>query len=236
MSLLHDALKKAERTGAAASGHGGVSVDAEETGGSHKRVFLLLAAASLLLLFFTYYKFLKKPSGGAPSQEASVAQTQAPDGVRLLEESGSLIQQGRYEEARDSLEKALFASLPPAKTVEAYNNLGYVLKKLGRNDEAFQRYHKALSLDPQCAECRNNLGVLHLSKREFTEAESHFQEAAKIKPDYADPCLHLALLLEARGDFAGAKTQYLKYTKLARGVSADFLLKIQERMAALEAM
>lgn len=240
MSLLHDALKKAEKVRGAAANHGGVTVDAEgEAGASHKRTFVLLAAASVLLLAFTYFKFIRKPGAGTAAQQAaaqgSVTQAQQADGLRLLEESASLIQNGRYEEARDTLEKALFATLPPDKTVEAYNNLGFVLKKLGRNEDAFQRYHKALSLDPLCAECRNNLGVLYLSNRDFAEAESHFEGAIKNKPDYAEPYLHLALLMETRGDFTGAKTQYQKYTKLARGVSADFLLKIQERMSALDA-
>lgn len=238
MSLLHDALKKAEKTGSAAQGGQGVFLDSERsTGSSNKRIFVLSAVASLLLLFVTYQKFVKKPAApGGPSRAAPVVQSDTRDGGKLLEEAQKLIQQGRYEDARGSLEKAVFTALPDTRKAEAYNNLGFVLKKLGRTEEAFQRYQKALALDPQCAECRNNLGVLYLSNRDFTEAETHFQEALKARPDYAEPHLHLALLLEARGDYAGAKKRYLEYTKLARGVSADFLVKIQERIAALEAM
>lgn len=238
MSLLHDALKKAEKTSSGASGGQGVFLDSERSAGSsNKRIFVLSAVASLLLLFVTYQKFVKKPAApGGPSRTAPVVQSDTRDGGKLLEEAQKLIQQGRYEDARGSLEKAVFTALPDTQKAEAYNNLGFVLKKLGRTEEAFQRYQKALALDPQCAECRNNLGVLYLSNRDFTEAETHFQEALKARPDYAEPHLHLALLLEARGDYAGAKKRYLEYTKLARGVSADFLVKIQERIAALEAM
>ncbi len=238
MSLLHDALKKAEKTSSSAQGGQGVLLDSERSSGSsNKRIFLLSAAASLLLLFVTYQKFVKKPAApSGASRAAPVVQSDTRDGGKLLEEAQKLIQQGRYEDARGSLEKAVFTALPDTQAAEAYNNLGFVLKKLGRTEEAFQRYQKAISLDPQCAECRNNLGVLYLSNRDFTEAEAHFQEAVKLKPEYAEPYLHLALLLEARGDYAGAKRQYLQYTKLARGISADFLLKIQERMAALENM
>ena len=41
---------------------------------------------------------------------------------------------------------------------EAFNNLGIVLKKLGRVDEALSSYRDAVRLRPDYVEARNNLG------------------------------------------------------------------------------
>ncbi len=238
MSLLHDALKKAEKNGSSVKSGDGVYVDSEQpVGRSHSRVFLLSAVASALLLFLAYQRFVKKTSPAPvplPYASAVVPAVVILDGGKLMQEASRLIQDERYGEAKVNLEKAVVTSLPNEKAAEAYNNLGFVLKKLGQNEEAFQNYQKALSLNPQCVECRNNLGVLYLASRDFTEAESNFQEAMKLKPDYAEPYFHMALLMEARGDLTAAKTYYNRYTELAHGVNADFLLKIQERMAATE--
>ena len=42
---------------------------------------------------------------------------------------------------------------------EAYNNLGNVLARNGRVDEAVTHYEKALELDPENAKAHSNLGV-----------------------------------------------------------------------------
>ena len=238
MSLLHDALKKAEKTSTDPLGGRNVLVDADIPGGlsSTLRILVLTAVVSVLVLVIVYQKFIRKPSSPvAQSQSAPAVQT-TRDGGQLMRDAEKLIQQGNLDEARTNLEKAVFTELPNDQAAEAYNNLGFVLKQLGKNEEAFQRYQKALSLNPKCAECENNLGVLYLTNRDFPESEKHFREALKSRADYAEPHLHLALLQESRGDYAGAKSQYTEYMKLARGVSADFLVKIQERMASLEGL
>lgn len=240
MSLLHDALKKAEREGEASS-RVGVVIDPE--GASRPfptRTILLTGVALIALSTAVYFRLVKRPSstvvpapkgfGVAPFQ-TPLQIGGGPAAPELASIAIGLIQAGKLEEARSNLEKVTI--LEP-RNAEIYNNLGMVLKKLGRNEEAFEQYQRALSIDPNCAECYNNLGVLYLSNRNTTEAEVQFQKAISLKPDYANPYFHLGLLLEARGDLTGARKNYQKFVDLARGVDASFLLKIQQRISSLE--
>ncbi len=235
MSLLHRALKKAEQEdpGRLTSG---VFVDQEEGGGkgASLRVYVLAGIAVACLFLFVYVRFVRGPSVQAPAPKVF----QTPMGMaggasasELLEGGAAQLKMGDFEGARSQFEKA---TVWEPRNAEAYNNLGLVLKKMGRGEEAFEQYKKAISIDPQCAECYNNLGALYLSQRELGEADAAFQKAIVLRPDYADPYFHLALVLEARGDLSGAKKNYLKYVELAQGVSADFLMKVQKRIVALE--
>ncbi len=240
MSLLHDALKKAEREASVLQGADNRSIDTEASVKSHRNLFVLSAIASIMILGVVYQKFVRKPSSSNP-QAAMVSPVPQPsanpqeiDGTKLVQEGASLLKSERYAEAAEALGKAVVSKLTVPEEVEAYNNLGFVLRKLGRNEEAMQRYQKALSLNPECAECRNNLGVLYLSSRDFVEAETHFKEAMRINPGYADPYFHMALLKESAGDFSEARRYYTRYMELGRGLNADFLAKIQERIALIE--
>lgn len=233
MSLLHKALKKAEREGPPAE-RSPFFIDAEDPHrSSSPRVFLLAGVAVACLLLVVYVRLVRRPEASSYTPKDFSTPLQiggGPAAPALAAKADEMMEKGRFEEARENLEKVVI--LEP-RNAEAYNNLGLALKKLGRNEEAFEQYRKALSIDPGCAECLNNLGVLYLVNRDLSEAESHFQKAIEARPDYADPHFHLGLLLEARGDLEGAKRSYLKFVELARGIDADFLLKIQQRVASL---
>lgn len=234
MSLLHKALKKAERE-VETPPVPGVFVDAEESARSSSlRTYILIGLAIAALMVTMLLRISRRPTSGTPAAKEFSTPVGLGGNVsasQLTQEGIKKMEAGEFEEARGRFEKATI--LEP-RNAEAYNNLGLALKKLGRNEEAFEQYRKALSVDPQCPPCLNNLGVLYLANRDLTEAETHFQKAIQAQSDYAEPYFHLALLLEARGDQAGAKKNYLKYVELARGISADFLLKIQKRIAALQ--
>ena len=233
-------MKKAEKEGGAQEGEArAILVDSEDKPKSPPlRIIVLCVLVSVAVLGFVYLRIVKRPAG-SPRVAARVEATDKPGGenaaVRgeLMAEASSLVRQQKYEEAKNRLDKALAVSGTPKEKAEAYNNLGYVLKKSGRNEEASDYYQKALGLDPECAECLNNLGVLYLSNRDLTEAENRFQKAIDIKPKYADPYIHLALIQEARGDNAGAKKNYSKFAELAHGVGADLMAKVQERITSL---
>lgn len=238
MSLLHDALKKAEREGETAP-PSNVLLEAGESRSFPWRTVALASLAVVCLMGIVYFRLIRKPSSTVPApKDYSLGSFQTPLQIgggpaapELLRQATEWTLAGRFEEARSNLEKVTI--LEP-NNPEAVNNLGLVLKKLGRTQEALGQYQKAISLEPDCAECYNNLGVLYLSDRKMTEAEEQFQKAISLKPDYADPWFHRGLLLEARGDLAGAKTNYLKFVELAQGIDARFLLKVQQRISSLE--
>ncbi len=233
MSLLHTALKKAEKEGNVAPG--GARMDVEEPQPLFSlKAYVLVSIAVTLLIGTVYFRFLRKQNSFSPQPATFQTPAGLSGGVsvkQLTEEGTKFFQAGQFEEAHTRFEKVVM--LEP-RNVEGYSNLGLVLKTMGKNEEAFEQYRKALSIDPQCAECLNNLGVLYLSNRELDEAEPNFQKAIQVKSDYADPYFHLGLLQEARGDLTSAKKSYQKFVELAHNVNADLLLKVQERMAAIQ--
>lgn len=236
MSLLHDALKKAEKEEGASEAGKAILVDSEtKPAKSPFRIIMLCVLVSLAILGFLYLRVMKKLPGVAGPAPAGHGDRLAVGSNRdeLMAEATTFIRQQKYAEAKARLDKALAVSGTPKENAETYNNMGYVLKKSGRNEEASDYYQKALALDPECAECLNNLGVLYLSNRDLAEAEIRFQKAIEIKPGYPDPYLHLALIQEARGDAAGAKKNYSKFAELAQGVGADLMAKVQERITSL---
>ena len=82
----------------------------------------------------------------------------APEHSEALQVLGMIaIQTGRYEAALLLIERVL--AKDPANPVP-YFDLGSVLERLQRNDEAVASYRKAVSLNPKFADAHFNLGVL----------------------------------------------------------------------------
>ena len=67
----------------------------------------------------------------------------------------------------------------------AQNNLGTVLRELGRNEEALEAFRAAVALDPALALARANLGQALIEAGQAEEALEHCQEAVRLQPDLA---------------------------------------------------
>ena len=104
---------------------------------------------------------------------------------------GSLLMQGRVDEAIPHLQEAL--RLEPAHP-EAHSNLGVALARRGRVVEAIAHYREALRLDSSQTQAYSNLGNALLSQGNITEAIARFNDALMIAP--SDP--------QARTNLAGA--------------------------------
>ncbi|MGA2243228.1 MAG: tetratricopeptide repeat protein [Verrucomicrobiota bacterium] len=94
--------------------------------------------------------------------------------------------------------------------VEAHNNLGSVLLKMGRVDEAIAQYQQALQIKPDNAEVHNNLGNVLLQKGQVDEAIVHYQKTLQIKPDSAEAHNNLGNALLQKGRVDEAIAQYQK--------------------------
>lgn len=257
MSIIHKALKKAEQ-GNEHIDTTGVIVDVQdEEGEGAMRKYILMAMVVLSLLVVGYFRFYNNKSApvtlpslptpsSPPVQSAMIPAVDTP--VSVAKELGNAMdpsvstaglteigikkmESGDYEEARKMFESVVVRE---PRNAEAYNNYGLALKKLGKSEEAFEQYRKALAINPDFSECINNLGVLYMVSRNFVEAENQFQKAISLKPDYADPYLHLGMVLESRGDAAAAKKSYQSFIDKSKGVNADVLVKVQNRIAALK--
>jgi tetratricopeptide (TPR) repeat protein len=125
----------------------------------------------------------------------------------------ALFQQGKSDEAIVSLEKALTVdpkhykahnnmalasidvgelelaeihyreSLAIEPQASIYNDLGYVLERLGMADEAFEAYKESLVIDPESATAHYNLATHLARKKEYSDAERHLRQAIKIMPN-----------------------------------------------------
>ncbi len=249
MSLVHDALKKADQERQAVmtmNGEATESFEGPEAPSALRKVLVVLVLLAVVFTAGSYFYKKRFVTSNVPQPKNFGASSGAPGGIpgqvypstppppsnaQLVADATQLTQSGRWEEAKVKWEKVVIAE---PRNADAYNNLGLVLKKLNQNEAAFDQYRKALSIEPQCAECVNNMGALYLANRDLNEAESHFQKAIALKGDYADPYFHLGVLMEARGDINGAKKNYLKYMELARGISAENLLRVQQRISSLD--
>jgi len=81
----------------------------------------------------------------------------------------------------------------------AYNNLGTVLTKQGKLDEAVASYKRALEIKPDYAEAHNNLGAALTEQGKLDEAVASYKRALEIKPDYAEAHNNFGTVLTKQG-------------------------------------
>jgi len=90
----------------------------------------------------------------------------------------------------------------------AHYNLGLVIQKQGRLDEAISRYRQAIKLKPDHVQAYNNLGLALSSQGRFDEAAGQFNRALQLSPDFSDAYYNLAIALKSQGKLDDAITNY----------------------------
>jgi Flp pilus assembly protein TadD len=86
----------------------------------------------------------------------------------------------------------------------ALNNLGFVLAREGRAQEALPLLREAVRLNPLYASAHNNLGTACRELKRFDEARTHLETALRLEPRNASALFNLALLARVPGDRDGA--------------------------------
>lgn len=99
----------------------------------------------------------------------------------------------------------------------AWNNLGLLLHRMGRYDEAREAYDTAVAQDPECAEAAYNLGSLAEDEGDVETAITQYRRALEVSPDYADAHFNLAAALARTGRSADAVTYWQRYLQLDSG-------------------
>src|SRR5205814_6490500 len=93
-------------------------------------------------------------------------------------------------------------SIEVAPDVASFHvNYGEVLRVMGRSDEAAERFHAELRLQPGNAQACNNLGVVYDSKGQTREALSWYERAIRARADYPKAHWHRALSLLREGRY-----------------------------------
>ncbi len=98
----------------------------------------------------------------------------------------------------------------------AWSDLGVILSRSGRSEEAISAFERAIAADAELALPRNGLGVLYTEKRDFERAVSLFEEAIRLAPDFASAHLNLAQALRELGREAEALEHEREYERLEK--------------------
>ena len=96
----------------------------------------------------------------------------------------------------------------------AHNNLGIVLVKLNRYEEAEKEYREAINLDRNLGLAHNNLGTLLHDLNRYDEAEKEYREAIKLNRNDADAHYNLGNLLLDLNGYIESEYEYMVATKL----------------------
>src|SRR5215472_2749680 len=107
----------------------------------------------------------------------------------------------RARQDKDPLHALGMAVQCAPEDAAAHLNLGNALARLGRLDEAFASYRRALDIDPAFAEAHNSLGELLLERGRAEEALISCQQALRIRPDLAQAHRNLGKVLVRLGQF-----------------------------------
>ena len=90
----------------------------------------------------------------------------------------------------------------------AHDNLGIVLYRQGRIDEAIAHYRRALEIRPDFAETHNDLGLALARKGQVDEAIAHYQKALETRPRYTEAHVNLGNTLLQMGQMNEAIAHY----------------------------
>lgn len=73
---------------------------------------------------------------------------------------------------------------------EAYNNLGFCYRKLGKLEMSLKMYERALKFDPDFAQAREYLGETYLAMEDLDKANEQLIYLQKLESPYADTLAH----------------------------------------------
>ncbi len=90
----------------------------------------------------------------------------------------------------------------------AYQILGAIFRKKGKNQEALNANHNAVILSPKDSRAHSNLGINLQELGRFNEAEKSFKKAISLQPDLADVHYNLGITLQELGRLDDAIDSY----------------------------
>lgn len=135
--------------------------------------------------------------------EALVAD--APRSARSHRELGLVYSElGDHDKATAELVTSRSILPSPATSYD----LGNVLLRTGRYQDAARAYQEALATKPDFVEAMTNLGNAHSAQGDEESAEVWFRRALAVNPDATDPRGNLANSLLRRGRLVDAAAQY----------------------------
>jgi tetratricopeptide (TPR) repeat protein len=175
-------------------------------------------------------------SWAGKQEEADKLALQAVEMIPFNAETQSLAglvyaKRNEVEMAQEHLERAL--ALKPTRLValKAHTNLGVVLARQGKLDEAEAHFLQAIKADPQSAKVYNSLGMIAAQKKNLPGAGFYFDKAVHIEPEYAMAHYNLGNVLALQGQVLAAAQQFETVLQLQPNYP-----NARERLSSMRAM
>ena len=128
---------------------------------------------------------------------------------------------GHFDDARKSYETALrLNEEQKSRSPWPSLNLGMLLTRLDRNDEAEARFRDALRTDPAFAAAHYQLGVVLEKKGKTGEARNELEDAARLDPASAETQYALARLYRRTGEAEKADAALRRFEELKQQKAA----------------
>jgi predicted TPR repeat methyltransferase len=133
---------------------------------------------------------------GEPARDAVAAAT------RDFDAAVSLHQRGMLAEAEQIYRSVLKI------TFDCLHNLGLLLARGGRFNEAATMLHAAIRQDPRAADAHSNLGNVLAASGDHEGAAASYRSAIALKHDHVEAHNNLGTVLAMRGETVAAATHY----------------------------
>lgn len=96
----------------------------------------------------------------------------------------ALARKGGWADAITCYQAALRTERDSVKAAKIRNNLGGALEKIGKPDEAFEQFTKAVQINESYPEAHCNLARMLAQQGRRDEAVAHLKEALRLRPGY----------------------------------------------------
>jgi tetratricopeptide (TPR) repeat protein len=122
---------------------------------------------------------------------------------------------GNYDEAINTYQEAIRRNRElPAPSPWPPLNLGTLLVKLRRLEEAETVLKESLQYDPRFPQAHYQMGLLLEKQKKDDEAVAELRQAATLNPAYAEPHYVLGRIFQRQGDSKNAEAAWATFQKL----------------------
>ena len=145
---------------------------------------------------------------GTAGAAASVLTQSTAD---LIAKADTAYSEGNLSDARVYLERA---EKTDPDNPEVLDKLGFILHRLGQNEEALHYYERALRIDPDDDLTHNAVAAVLRALGRLDEAQEHYKAAAEIDDRFELTYYNYGQLLLEKGDTEGARMMFEKALEL----------------------
>lgn len=240
MSLIHEALKKAEKKPADEVHVPSVlpSFEPAEKKKLNTRTIGLIIVLALAVVLALYLRMTDPSKKKAEVVEEQTTQTKA-SAEQMSQVEVQRLKKSAHEAFSSGDMNQAWAILTAADQIKAddpevLNNLGLVAKRRGELQEAKKFYDRALKLQPDYPECLNNLAVVEMDEGNFENAKKTLTRALAIRPNFADASFNMAVAYEREGNNKEAVRYYMQFLRNARNAKPTFIEEVRKHVIQIE--